>query len=77
VSVYDTLSDNVDITSLRIVAASAVMNIAILNDGTHNIVKFDFPKINLLDSSYHNQCNGMVIFKINTLNGLPTVHYNI
>jgi hypothetical protein len=47
------------------------MNIALLNDGTNNIAKFDFPGINLLDSSYHNQCDGMIIFSINTLPGLP------
>jgi len=71
ISVYDTLPDNVAVNSLRIVAASAVMNTTLINDGAHNIVKFDFPGINLLDSSYHNQCNGMVVFTINALAGLP------
>ena len=70
ISVMDTLSANVDPKSLRIVAASATMNIALLNDGTYNIVKFDFPQINLLDSSHFGQCDGMVIFNINTLAGL-------
>ena len=46
------------------------MNIATFNDGTHNIVKFDFPGINLPDSSHHGQCDGMVVFTINTKNGL-------
>lgn len=71
ISVYDTLSDYVDVNSLRIVTASSVMNTAMLKYNGHNIVKLDFPNINLLDSAYHNQCNGMVIFNINTLNGLP------
>ena len=68
--VMDTLSENVDPHSLTVIAASAVMNISIFNDGANNIVKFDFPNINLLDSSYHNQCNGLVIFNIKTKTGL-------
>jgi len=70
ISVMDTLSPNVDVRSLRIVAASAVMNTVILNSGSYTIVKFDFPAINLLDSSYHNQCNGMVQFTINVKDSL-------
>jgi len=70
--VIDTLSDNVDIHSLRLVTASNTMNIAMLKSGGHNIVKFDFPAINLLDSLHHpNQCSGAVIFNINTKAGLP------
>ena len=68
--VMDTLSDDVDPSSLRMKTSSAVMNIATFNDGTHNIVKFDFPGINLPDSSHHGQCDGMVVFTINTKNGL-------
>ena len=68
--VMDTLSDNVDVSSIRTIAASAVMNIATFRNSGHNIVKFDFAGINLLDSSHHNQCNGMVIFTINTRTGL-------
>ena len=71
ISVYDTLSDIVDIKSMNIVMASAVMNIAILNIGGHNIVKFDFPNINLLDSSHHGLCNGAVIFTVNAKDNLP------
>ena len=72
ISVYDTLPNTVNANSLRILAASAVMNTTIINDGTYNVVKFDFPGINLLDSTHHNQCNGMVVFSVNTLSGLPT-----
>ena len=50
ISIMDTLSDNLDIRSLNMEIASSAMNIAILNDGVHNIAKFDFPNINLLDS---------------------------
>lgn len=70
ISVYDTLSDNVDVKSLNLVMASAVMNISQWNDGMHNIVKFDFPNINLLDSSHHGQCDGAIIFTINSKAGL-------
>jgi len=67
----DTLSANVDLKSLRIVSASATMNTEILNTGGYNIVKFDFPHINLLDSIQHPaQCSGGVIFNINTKTGL-------
>jgi uncharacterized repeat protein (TIGR01451 family) len=69
--VMDTLSDNVDIRSLRLVMASATMNIAYLQSGGHNIVKFDFPNIHLLDSSHHGQCDGLVIFNVNAKHGLP------
>ncbi len=71
IAVYDTLSDNVDASSLRMVASSAVMNIIPFKTGGHNVVKFDFPGINLLDSSHHNQCTGTAIFNINAKSGLP------
>ncbi len=70
ISVYDTLSPYLDPKSLDIVMASGVMNIAQLNQGGYNVVKFDFPNINLLDSSHHGQCDGAVIFTINTKQGL-------
>lgn len=68
--VMDTLSPNVDPTSLRILAASAVMNITMINGGGYNVVKFDFPGINLLDSSHHNQCDGMVVYTVKARAGL-------
>ena len=71
ISVYDTLSDNVDAHSLQLVATTAVMNIIPFTAGGHNIVKFDFPGINLLDSTHHNLCTGTVTFNINTKAGLP------
>ncbi len=70
ISVLDTLSDNLDPHSLSIEIASAAMNISIVNDGIHNIAKFDFPDINLLDSSHHGQCDGMLLFHIKTKSGL-------
>jgi uncharacterized repeat protein (TIGR01451 family) len=72
IHVMDTLPNTVDMHSLRIVAASAVMNTMLFTDSLHhNIVKFDFPGIDLLDSSHHAGCNGSVFFTINTKTGLP------
>ena len=65
--ILDTLSDNLDPRSLRIVSAPNATIVSKWYDTTwHNIYKFEFPGINLLDSSYHNQCDGMIIFNINT-----------
>lgn len=71
IHVMDTLSDNVDPSTLHVVASSAVMNIARFKVGGHTIIKFDFPGINLPDSSHHNQCDGMVIFRIKARASLP------
>ena len=69
--VMDSLSDNLDPQSFRIVAASSTMNTSRIYSGGHAIIKFDFPNINLPDSSHHGQCDGMVIYTINTKAGLP------
>jgi uncharacterized repeat protein (TIGR01451 family) len=69
--VMDTLPSGVDPGSLQMVSSSAACNVAIMSFGGHSIVKFDFPQINLLDSSHHGLCDGMVAFKINTLASLP------
>ena len=71
IHIMDTLSDDLNARTLEILGSSAVMNIALMNNGVHNIVKFDFPAINLLDSSHHGQCDGMVRFTIKTNAGLP------
>ncbi len=70
ISVIDTLPDNVDPHSIKVVTASAVMNMAIQHFSGHTVVKFDFPHINLPDSSHHNQCNGMVVFSVKSKQGL-------
>jgi len=71
--IMDTLSDNVNISSMRIVMSSHEMYTSHFKDGGgHNVMKFDFPAINLLDSSHHGQCNGSVIFNIDTKPGLLT-----
>ncbi len=69
--VMDTLSPNVIPSSMSILASSAVMDVIPFKAGGNSIIKFDFPSIQLLDSSHHNQCTGMVMFTINTRMGLP------
>ncbi len=71
VTVLDTLSTFIDPTSLRLESASAPMYTTIATDGSgHHILKFDFPAINLLDSSHHNACSGLVQFSVRTRPGL-------
>ena len=70
--VMDTLSDDVNISTMRMLFSSNEMYLSKLKDALgHNILKFDFPQINLLDSSHHDQCDGGVIFTIDTKPGLP------
>jgi hypothetical protein len=69
--VLDTLSSELDPSSLQAVIASHPMNIAVINDGVRNIAKFEFPNINLPDSSHHNLCSGTFIFNIKARSTLP------
>lgn len=50
--------------------ASAAMDLTVLHNGGYNVVRFDFPNINLRDSSHHSECDGAVIFTVNTKTGL-------
>lgn len=70
--VMDTLSDNLDISTLEILTASAEMYVTTTkNVGGHHILKFDFPGINLPDSSHHGLADGSVIYRIKTKSSLP------
>lgn len=69
--VLDTLPNSADVSSLRILMASAVMNIDIQSHDMYKVARFDFPNINLLDSSHHNECDGVFMYTINTNPGLP------
>lgn len=71
IHVMDTLSDNLDLQTMRIIVASHRMDVIPIRNGGYNILKFDFPDINLLDSSHHGKCDGMFIYSINVKNGLP------
>jgi len=70
--VMDTLSSNLDPSSLRIILATNTMNTVVYNAAGYNILKFDFPAINLVDSATCPQCSGGVIFNINTISGLDS-----
>ncbi len=71
IHVQDTLSDDLDIATFKLVSSSAPVYTSFSQDGAgHTVVKFDFPNINLLDSSHHGQCDGMVTFTINAKPGL-------
>jgi uncharacterized repeat protein (TIGR01451 family) len=69
--VLDTLPDQADLNSLRMITASAPMYTTIFESGGHNIVRFEFPNINLPDSvHYPYNCTGMFSYTINTKPGL-------
>ena len=71
IAVMDTLSDYLNPSSLRMVSASSNMNISKIYDSVyHWIYRFEFPNINLLDSSHHNLCDGMLIYTIKPRDGL-------
>lgn len=70
--VLDTLSDHLDVSTMRIVLASHKMYVSNWKDAAgRTIVKFDFPQIKLLDSSHHGLCDGAVMYSIKTKGGLP------
>ncbi len=68
--VMDTLSDNLDLSTMKIVDATATMNIYRFKQDGINVLKFDFPNIKLPDSSHHNLCKGSFSYKIKTKNAL-------
>lgn len=70
IHIMDTLSDNLDISTLKVFSATAPMDLIFLKSGGHNIVKFDFPNINLLDTAQHHDFDGMVTYTIQAKNGL-------
>ena len=71
IHVMDTLSDFLDISTLQPVTSSASVNYILTKWNGHNVLKLDFPNINLLDSSYHGLCYGFCIFKINVKGSTP------
>lgn len=70
IHVMDTLSDLLIPGTLSVVGASHAMDIATIPYGTNTIVKFDFPGINLPDTSHDNECHGMLVYKIRARSGL-------
>lgn len=68
--ISDTLSGALDISTLRVVAASANVNLLKIKTHGLNIVEFDFPGIMLPDSIHRNYCQGMIVYKIRTKTGV-------
>lgn len=71
IAVVDTLPDNINPKTIKLVSSSAPANVVIVKWGSRTIVKFDFPNINLPDSSHHDACHGQVVFTANVKSGLP------
>ena len=68
--ILDTLSDNLDASSVKIGTSTDNVNLITLSYGTHTVLKFDFPNIYLPDSSHHGLCDGMVTFSVNARSSL-------
>lgn len=69
--VMDTLPSFVEPKSMRIIMSSHDMAVSHLRDAAgRHVVKFDFPRINLLDTSHHGVCDAGLIYTINTKPGL-------
>ncbi len=76
IHILDTLSNNVILGSLKILSSTHKVYYTKLEDGLgHSIAKFDFPAINLPDTSHHDSCSGNVIYTIQTKPGLPDGTY--
>ncbi|MEI8278519.1 MAG: T9SS type A sorting domain-containing protein [Bacteroidota bacterium] len=70
ISILDTLSANLDENSVAIVSSSNTVITSKTWNGSNWVLKLDFPNIKLLDSSHHNQCDGIVVFNIKALLGV-------
>lgn len=62
--VLDTLPNTLDIRTFAMVASTHSVMTSKKWNGSNWVLRFDFPKINLLDSSHHNECTGVFVFKI-------------
>lgn len=71
IHILDTLNSNLDENSIQVITSSHTMKLykTKLSSGK-TLLNFDFPNINLLDSSHHGQCDGFVRFSIKTKSGL-------
>jgi uncharacterized repeat protein (TIGR01451 family) len=74
VHILDTLSNSLDLSSFSVIASTHNLNIYKSKDMKtgRNVIKFDFPNINLLDSSHHGLCDGFVMYSIKTKSKLPS-----
>lgn len=71
IHILDTIASYLLPGTLEAVGASHIMNLAVMPRGPYTIAKFEFPEINLPDTSHHNECHGLVVFKVKTKVDLP------
>lgn len=64
IHILDTLSNNVDANTLNILTSSHAVKMIPYSSGGLDIVKFDFPNINLPDSSHPDVCHGFVTYTV-------------
>jgi uncharacterized repeat protein (TIGR01451 family) len=69
--VMDTLPGELEANTMELVMSSHNMYVTKLQSGGNTIFRFDFPNINLPDSSDHAGCHGMLVYTINTNSTLP------
>jgi uncharacterized repeat protein (TIGR01451 family) len=70
--VLDTLPQELDVNTLRVSAASAKMYTTILHAGAYNILRFEFPGINLPDSTHFPQnCSALFSYTVQAKTNLP------
>jgi len=70
IHIQDTLSTNLDVSTFTMVGSSARVITTFSTWSGHTVVKFDFPGINLLDSSHHGLADGWVSYAINAKTSL-------
>lgn len=71
IHILDTLNINLDENSIQVVSSSHAMKLYTTKIAAgKTLLNFDFPNINLLDSSHHGQCDGFVRFSIKSKAGL-------
>lgn len=69
--ILDTLPAELEVSTMELVMSSHNMYVTKIQDGGYNILRFDFPNINLPDSSNHAECHGMLVYTIDLNSALP------
>ncbi len=70
VYIMDTLNSGVDMQSMKLITASHTMNVTKVTNGGYNILKFDFPNIDLADSPSPAR-HGFVMYTIDSKDNYP------
>jgi uncharacterized repeat protein (TIGR01451 family) len=69
IHIQDTLSQYLDARSLRLLSSTHPVSITVYQDGGKDIVKFDFPGINLGDKNHPLSNKGVLTYSIRTSTG--------